>query len=262
MIRSIWILLLFTSYWSDESSASGIIEYRISGQVDESTVYEYQKHIWGFMPTIGEPFDIVFFIDADAEPIILDDNSAQFDAISYIEVQFSKNAIVPKYDHLILYTPLAVTVINDADWNGYIQDIFRFGGLFKIHPHNSTEWTHQYEYFMFISYPAQFLWFPHDTVDSASLPRSLPTNAFHHSFSVKIDSNVGYFGKVVSHSARYSAIYHFDPCDVNEDYGVDLQDAVQIIEAWGPCDDCCEDISQNGMVDVEDLLRVITEIEP
>ncbi len=38
---------------------------------------------------------------------------------------------------------------------------------------------------------------------------------------------------------------------------VDIQDLLQLIGAWGPCNDCDEDIDNSGDVDVEDLLSLI-----
>ncbi len=47
------------------------------------------------------------------------------------------------------------------------------------------------------------------------------------------------------------------PADVSGDGVVDIQDLLQLIGAWGPCNDCDEDIDNSGDVDVEDLLSLI-----
>jgi hypothetical protein len=47
------------------------------------------------------------------------------------------------------------------------------------------------------------------------------------------------------------------PADVSGDGVVDVQDALQLIGAWGPCAGCDEDIDGNGDVDVADLLTLI-----
>jgi hypothetical protein len=50
------------------------------------------------------------------------------------------------------------------------------------------------------------------------------------------------------------------PGDVNGDGVVDVQDLVDVILAWGPCDppeDCYGDLNGDGVVDVQDLVMVI-----
>ena len=47
------------------------------------------------------------------------------------------------------------------------------------------------------------------------------------------------------------------PADVTGDGLVDVQDLVAVITAWGPCSGCAEDIDGSGAVDVGDLVEVI-----
>jgi subtilisin family serine protease len=50
--------------------------------------------------------------------------------------------------------------------------------------------------------------------------------------------------------------------DVNGDMIVDVNDLFAVINAWGPCDDCPEDITMDGIVDVDDLFEVINNWGP
>jgi hypothetical protein len=45
--------------------------------------------------------------------------------------------------------------------------------------------------------------------------------------------------------------------DVNVDDLVDVNDLLDVIEAWGPCISCDADLVFDGVVDVEDLLALI-----
>ena len=48
------------------------------------------------------------------------------------------------------------------------------------------------------------------------------------------------------------------PGDVNGDGVVNVEDLVAVITAWGPCDGCAADLNGDGQVNVEDLIEVIT----
>ena len=45
--------------------------------------------------------------------------------------------------------------------------------------------------------------------------------------------------------------------DINNDGMVDISDVLSVISNWGLCKGCPEDINQDGNVDVSDLLIVI-----
>tara|TARA_X000001036_G_scaffold58564_1_gene48233 strand:- start:3829 stop:4647 length:819 start_codon:yes stop_codon:yes gene_type:complete len=47
------------------------------------------------------------------------------------------------------------------------------------------------------------------------------------------------------------------PADISGDGMVDVQDILELISAWGPCNGCDEDIDGNGDVNVADLLNLI-----
>ena len=51
-----------------------------------------------------------------------------------------------------------------------------------------------------------------------------------------------------------------DPNDTNGDGVVDVQDLVNVITNWGPCkgDPCIGDVNGDGVVDVQDLVSIIT----
>ena len=51
------------------------------------------------------------------------------------------------------------------------------------------------------------------------------------------------------------------PTDVNEDNHINKLDLMEVIMAFGACDDCCEDVNQDGMVDVKDLLLVLSDLD-
>ena len=46
--------------------------------------------------------------------------------------------------------------------------------------------------------------------------------------------------------------------DINNDGMVDVSDVLSVISNWGSCKGCPEDIDQDGIVDVSDLLIVIS----
>ncbi len=52
------------------------------------------------------------------------------------------------------------------------------------------------------------------------------------------------------------------PADVNDDGMVDVLDLLEVLSAWGPCPDCGEDITGDGVVDVLDLLEVLSAWGP
>ena len=45
--------------------------------------------------------------------------------------------------------------------------------------------------------------------------------------------------------------------DVNGDGNVDVEDLLELIAVWGPCESCAADFDANGMVDIGDLLLLI-----
>ncbi|MHC5028372.1 MAG: hypothetical protein ACYTGR_16600 [Planctomycetota bacterium] len=45
--------------------------------------------------------------------------------------------------------------------------------------------------------------------------------------------------------------------DVTGDGLVDVQDMVEVILQWGPCGDCSADVNDDGLVDVQDLVAVV-----
>ncbi len=47
------------------------------------------------------------------------------------------------------------------------------------------------------------------------------------------------------------------PADITEDGAVDVLDLLEVLGAWGPCEACPEDITGDGVVDVLDLLEVL-----
>ncbi len=51
--------------------------------------------------------------------------------------------------------------------------------------------------------------------------------------------------------------YYPEPFDVNADSVVNILDLIAAISAFGVCEDCAEDVIQDGIVDIFDLLLVI-----
>jgi hypothetical protein len=49
---------------------------------------------------------------------------------------------------------------------------------------------------------------------------------------------------------------------VNGDGNVDIDDIFAVLAAWGPCDDCPEDINDDGVVDIDDLFDVLAQWGP
>jgi V8-like Glu-specific endopeptidase len=47
------------------------------------------------------------------------------------------------------------------------------------------------------------------------------------------------------------------PADINEDGVVDVLDLLELLSAWGPCPGCPADINEDGVVDVLDLLELL-----
>ncbi len=53
------------------------------------------------------------------------------------------------------------------------------------------------------------------------------------------------------------------PADITDDGVVDVLDLLAVLSAWGPCEpDCPEDINDDGTVDVLDLLEVLSAWGP
>ena len=47
------------------------------------------------------------------------------------------------------------------------------------------------------------------------------------------------------------------PGDFDGNGAVDINDLLQLLGAWGPCDDCPEDINGDGQVGIADLLELL-----
>ena len=47
--------------------------------------------------------------------------------------------------------------------------------------------------------------------------------------------------------------------DLDGDHHVDVEDLLQLIEAWGPCTGCASDMDEDGVVAINDLLELIGE---
>ncbi len=67
--------------------------------------------------------------------------------------------------------------------------------------------------------------------------------------------------------AEYTFTYGYTvlspcPADVTDDGTVDVLDLLAMLSAWGPCPDCPEDINGDGVVDVLDLLEVLSAWGP
>ena len=54
----------------------------------------------------------------------------------------------------------------------------------------------------------------------------------------------------------------FTYIDQNNDGVVDIDDVFAVLSAWGPCDDCPEDINDDGMVDIDDIFAVLAAWGP
>lgn len=52
------------------------------------------------------------------------------------------------------------------------------------------------------------------------------------------------------------------PADLNGDDGVDVQDLLLLLGAWGPCKACDADLNSSGSVDVQDLLILLANWGP
>ena len=66
--------------------------------------------------------------------------------------------------------------------------------------------------------------------------------------------------KATAVSFRFSAMSTARvPGDVTGDGVVDVQDLLAVLTAWGPCPGCAEDIDGDGSVGVSDLLVVLAE---
>ena len=46
--------------------------------------------------------------------------------------------------------------------------------------------------------------------------------------------------------------------DVNGDLVVGVDDILAVIDSWGPCIDCPEDVDDSGAVEVDDLLLILS----
>jgi hypothetical protein len=55
--------------------------------------------------------------------------------------------------------------------------------------------------------------------------------------------------------------YEFDGvsclADVSDDGLVNIDDLFAVLSAWGPCSDCPEDITSDGQVNIDDLFEVL-----
>jgi trimeric autotransporter adhesin len=58
-----------------------------------------------------------------------------------------------------------------------------------------------------------------------------------------------------SHWSRWDSLCPFG--DVTQNGTIDVDDLLAVINAWGPCAGCAADVTGNGIVDVDDLLAVI-----
>ena len=45
--------------------------------------------------------------------------------------------------------------------------------------------------------------------------------------------------------------------DLNSDDQVDVDDLLQLLGVWGPCESCAEDFGSDGAVDIDDLLELL-----
>ena len=45
--------------------------------------------------------------------------------------------------------------------------------------------------------------------------------------------------------------------DFNGDETVDILDLLQLLKAWGPCEECPEDLDNDGVVGILDLLALL-----
>jgi hypothetical protein len=58
---------------------------------------------------------------------------------------------------------------------------------------------------------------------------------------------------------RFTVTPSARPADVNGDGVVDVLDLLAVLTSWGPCPGCPEDVNRDGTVDVLDLLLVLTD---
>ncbi|MBC8201126.1 MAG: hypothetical protein H8E86_03690, partial [Planctomycetes bacterium] len=225
----------------------GFVEYRFTGEVVISTQYE-----------AGDPLVFTFVMDSTAEGIPSSHGMKYPFTISHhlivgqdtYEFPLSFSGISPKLElrnNQILNTGLPPV------------DMFSVTGPVYFY-YLGSEVTHPETYGEFNDFPIQLLMcFPEDTFEELELqlytPILLPMEpaSFWNGF---------YIGEWIR-GKFYSLEITFYPAptDVNEDNSINVQDLLAVIAAFGACDDCCEDVIQDGMVDITDLLSVLSDVD-
>jgi hypothetical protein len=103
-----------------------------------------------------------------------------------------------------------------------------------------------------------------DASDNASLPVDVTTDLDGKPRFVDDPDteDTGYGDPPVVDIGPYEFQDESCPADVNGNETVDIHDLLQILSAWGPCEDCPEDVNGDGVADIDDVFAVLAAWGP